>query len=218
VAVNAPHPAECASLVEEIESGGGRAVAVPGNVGSLDGCEAIAAAVTMRFERIDILVNSAAVSPQSDPRAAVDQDATGQIWEVNVLGPLRLTRYAADRWMRPNGGSIVNVAWIPNRESHTRIEAYRPVEAALISVTRTLAQELAAVAIRVNAIATLLGQPNVAQVLVDADRIPDEIDGQIAPRRIADPDDVASSALYLASDASSSVSGSILVADGGWSA
>jgi len=214
IAANARHPAECASVVENIEAVGGRAVAVPGNVGSLEGCEALAAAVTMRLDRVDILVNCA-VNPQCHTTANVAEEGLARIWEFNVLGPLRLAGHAADLWMRSTGGSIVNVAWLPDPETDALSNAYRASQAALISVTRTLARQLAPVGIRVNAIATLLGEQNVGHVLIDSSRARDQLDGQVAPRRIADPDDVAWSALYLASDLSASVSGSVLIADGG---
>jgi dehydrogenase/reductase SDR family member 4 len=214
IAANARRPAECASVVESIRAVGGRAVAVPGSVGSIDECAALAAAVTMHFDRVDILVNCA-VNPRYETTTDAAEESIARIWEFSVLGPLRLAGYAADSWMQSTGGSIVNVAWLPDPETDALSNAHRASQAALISVTRTLARQLAPVGIRVNAIATLLGEQNVGHVLIDSSRAPDHPDGEVAPRRIADPDDVAWSALYLASDLSAAVSGTVLIADGG---
>jgi NAD(P)-dependent dehydrogenase (short-subunit alcohol dehydrogenase family) len=84
--------------------------------------------------------------------ANVAEEGLARIWEFNVLGPLRLAGHAADLWMRSTGGSIVNVAWLPDPETDALSNAYRASQAALISVTRTLARQLAPVGIRVNAI------------------------------------------------------------------
>jgi dehydrogenase/reductase SDR family protein 4 len=95
--------------------------------------------------------------------------------------------------------------------------AYNASKAALIALTRTLARELGPMGIRVNAIAPGLVETRLARYLVDTTEIHDHIVGQTALGRHALPDEIAGAALFLASDAASYVTGSVLVVDGGWS-
>jgi dehydrogenase/reductase SDR family protein 4 len=96
--------------------------------------------------------------------------------------------------------------------------AYNTSKAALITLTRTLARELGSLGIRVNAIAPGLVETKLARYLVETTDVHDHIIGQTALGRHAVPDEIAGAALFLASDAASFVTGSVLVVDGGWSA
>jgi NAD(P)-dependent dehydrogenase (short-subunit alcohol dehydrogenase family) len=94
--------------------------------------------------------------------------------------------------------------------------AYNASKAALISITRTLARELGEFQVRVNAIAPGLVETRLARVLVETPQIHDHIVARTALGRHAQPDEIAGAALYLASDASSFVTGEVLVVDAGW--
>jgi dehydrogenase/reductase SDR family protein 4 len=216
VAVNARHAEGCEEVVDEITTSGGRAIAVPGHVGSAEGCEAMVASVMSQTGRLDVLVNNAGTNPQFGPLIDADEGAINRIWEVNVLGPLRLTRYAVHSWMRDNGGSVINMASVAGIKPEALTGAYNASKAALISVTRTLARELGSSGIRVNAIAPGLVETKLAKVLVETPQIHDHIVGQTALGRHAEPDEIAGAALFLASDASTFVTGSVLTVDGGW--
>jgi NAD(P)-dependent dehydrogenase (short-subunit alcohol dehydrogenase family) len=117
--------------------------------------------------------------------------------------------------MGEHGGSIVNVASVGGIRGDPMIGAYSASKAALISMTRSLARELGPRGIRVNAIAPGLIRTEFARVLVETPQIRDFILAATALRRVGEPEEIAGTALLLASDAASFITGSVLVVDGG---
>jgi NAD(P)-dependent dehydrogenase (short-subunit alcohol dehydrogenase family) len=218
VAINARHADACDEAVAAIEAAGGTAIAVAGHAGAAADCEAVVAEVMRRTGRLDILVNNAATNPQFGPILDADEGAINKIWEVNVMGPIRLTRHAVDAWMRDHGGSVINMSSVAGIRPEALTGAYNASKAALISLTRTLARELGPLGIRVNAIAPGLVETKLARYLVETPAVHEHILAQTALGRHALPDEIAGAALFLASDAASFVTGSVLVVDGGWSA
>jgi len=218
VAINARHAEACDTAAGGIAAAGGRVLAVPGHVGDAAACEAVVAEVMRQAGRLDILVNNAATNPQFGPILDADEGAISKIWEVNVMGPIRLTRHAVDAWMRDHGGSVINMASVAGIRPEPLTGAYNASKAALITLTRTIARELGPVGIRVNAIAPGLVETRLARYLVETTEVHEHILGQTALGRHAVPDEIAGAALFLASDAASFVTGSVLVVDGGWSA
>jgi NAD(P)-dependent dehydrogenase (short-subunit alcohol dehydrogenase family) len=216
VAICARHAEACEATAGDINSSGGRAFAVPGHVGDAASCSAVVDAVIREAGRLDVLVNNAGTNPQFGPLLDADEGAIQKIWDVNVMGPLRLTRAAVNSSMRDRGGSVINMASVAGIKPEALTGAYNASKAALISITRTLARELGPAGIRVNAIAPGLVETRLAKVLVETPEIHDHIVGQSALGRHAAPSEIAGAALYLASDASSFVTGSVMVVDGGW--
>ncbi len=218
VAINARHAEACEEAAAEVIAVGGAAFAVPGHAGDAAACEAVVAEVMRQTGRLDVLVNNAATNPQFGPILDADEGAINKIWDVNVLGPLRLTRHAVAAWMRDHGGSVINMASVAGIRPEPLTGAYNASKAALITLTRTLARELGPLGIRVNAIAPGLVETKLARYLVETTDVHEHIIGQTALGRHAVPDEIAGAALFLASDAASFVTGSVLVVDGGWSA
>jgi NAD(P)-dependent dehydrogenase (short-subunit alcohol dehydrogenase family) len=218
VAINARHAEACEEAAAEIIAAGGTALAVPGHAGDAAACEAVVAEVMRQTGRIDVLVNNAATNPQFGPILDADEGAINKIWDVNVLGPLRLTRHAVAAWMRDHGGSVINMSSVAGIRPEPLTGAYNASKAALITLTRTLARELGPLGIRVNAIAPGLVETKLARYLVETTDVHEHIIGQTALGRHAVPDEIAGAALFLASEAASFVTGSVLVVDGGWSA
>ncbi len=215
VAICARTAEACQRVAGEIEAAGGRALPAPGHVGRAADCQAVVDAVMTGFGRLDVLVNDAATNPQFGPLLEADEPALDRVWEVNLKGAWRMSRLAVSAWMGAHGGSIVNVASISGVRGDALLGAYSASKAALIAMTRVLARELGPLGIRVNAIAPGLVRTDFSRVLVEDPELRRRFTAASALGRVAEPEEVAGAAVFLASDASSFVTGSVLAVDGG---
>src|SRR5262249_53919806 len=191
---------------------GAAVVAFPGSVGDPDVATNSVAAAVAEFGRCDIVVNNAAVNPVMGNLMDIDLAAVAKILDANIVGPLRFVRAAWDAWMRENGGVVLNVVSVGGIRPGPGIAAYNVSKAALIHLTKQLAQELAP-GVRVNAIAPGLVKTDFARALWEPNE--DAMARSHALGRLGVPDDIASGALFLMSDASSWLTGETLVVDGG---
>ena len=186
------------------------------HTGKTDQVEALVKAVIERFGKLDVVVNNAATNPHFGPMVTADDAAFDKTFEVNARGYFNVakavTRHLVDRGAP---GSIINVASIMGLAAAPLQGVYGMTKAAVISLTRTLAVELAPSGIRVNAIAPgLVDTRFAAAIVANKDLI--EMEARRTPQaRYAQPDEIAGAALYLASDAASFVTGHTLVVDGG---
>jgi NAD(P)-dependent dehydrogenase (short-subunit alcohol dehydrogenase family) len=215
VAVCSRHLDACEKVAAEIIAAGGAATAVAGNVGHREDAATIVEAVIREFGALDILVNNAATNPQFGMLVDAEDSAVDRVFEVNVQGPLRLISASVRAWMNEHGGSIINIASVGGIDPEPMIGAYNASKAALINLTRTLSHELGGSGIRVNAIAPGLVDTDFAKVLIETPKIHDRIVRGTALKRHAQPDEIAGAAVFLASEAASYVTGSVLVVDGG---
>jgi NAD(P)-dependent dehydrogenase (short-subunit alcohol dehydrogenase family) len=218
VAICARTAEHCEKVAAEIEeTTAARALAVPGHVGREEGAAAIVRAVVDRFGRLDVLVNNAAANPQFATMADTTATSFDKVFAVNVRAPVTLVREAVAAGLG-RGGSVINIASIAGLQSEPMMGAYSASKAALISATRTLARELGPAGIRINAIAPGVIRTDFAQVLVETPRIHDHVVAATALGRIGEPEEIGGTVVYLASDAASYVTGSVVVIDGGTTA
>src|SRR3984893_14629747 len=122
-------------------------------VGRVEDSQRLVTTVMERFGRIDILVNNAGTNPHFGPVLDVELSAWDKTFEVNLRGPLALTKLVVEAWMRAHGGAIVNVASIAGLRPEFGLGPYGVTKAALIMLSRQLATELGPLGIRVNAVA-----------------------------------------------------------------
>ena len=159
---------------------------------------------------LDILVNNAATNPYFGPMIDIDVPRAQKTFEVNQLAVLLWTSYAVKAGL---AGSVINVASIGGLEVEAGIGWYNVTKAAVLQITKQLAYELAP-NIRVNALAPGLIKTDFARALWEGPA-EERVKAHIPLERLGMPDDVATAALFLASDAASWVTGQTLVVDGG---
>jgi|GEM_PF-16083 len=167
-------------------------------------------------DHIDVLLNNAAVGPTMQPTLETDMAAFQKAIRTNLYGPFVLAREAAKR-MPESGGAIVNTASLAGVLGNPGRNAYAASKAALISMTKSLACEWADRKIRVTAIAPgYIRTPMVAALEKEGKADLSLVRQRIPVGRLGRSDEIASIAGFLASDAARYVTGSVVVADGGW--
>ena len=174
--------------------------------------EAAVKATTDRFGRLDILVNNAATSPHFGPMLEINRVQADKTVALNQTGVLMWCQLAYRAWMADHGGNIINMASVGGYEPEPNIGWYNVTKAAIIQFTKQLSYELAP-SVRVNALAPGLLKTDFARALWEPNE--EAIAAHTPLRRLGEPDDIAPAALFLASDASSWMTGQVLVIDGG---
>jgi NAD(P)-dependent dehydrogenase (short-subunit alcohol dehydrogenase family) len=179
------------------------------HVGKPEDAASCVAGTLARFGQLDILVNNAGTNPYFGPMIDIDLVRAQKTFEVNQLAVLVWTAAAVKAGLR---GSVINVASIGGLEVEPGIGWYNVTKAAVLHITRQLSYELAP-HVRVNALAPGLVKTKLAAALWETGE--ERIAAHIPLRRLGLPDDIATAALFLASDASSWVTGQTFVVDGG---
>ena len=212
VCVLARKPDELEETAAALSAVGGPVVTVAGSAGDPETIETAVSRCVAELGRLDVLVNNAATNPTFGPMIETEPRAVRKVLEVNVEGPLLLAQTAWRAWMSEHGGSIINVVSTGGIRPAPFIGIYNASKAALLHMTKQLALELAPT-VRVNAIAPGLVRTQFARALWETNE--DAVAARHPLRRIGVPDDIAGAALLLASDASSFMTGEVIVLDGG---
>jgi 3-oxoacyl-[acyl-carrier protein] reductase len=201
------------TVVDAITEAGGKAVAVKGDVSKASEAEGIIDAAIKNYGRLDILVNNSGVY-EFAPIEAVTADEFHRIFNINVLG-LLLTTQAAIKHIS-EGGSIINIGSLVSRITPAASSIYTGTKGAVDAITGVLARELGPKRIRVNAI-----NPGIVETegthaagFVGGD-LEKSLVSQTPLGRVGQPDDIASIAVFLASDDSGWVTGEQILAGGG---
>ncbi len=180
------------------------------HVGRPDDAERCVADTVSRFGGLDILVNNAGTNPYFGPMLEIDVARAQKTFEVNQLSVLTWTAAAVRAGLR---GSVINMASVGGLGVEPNIGWYNVTKAAVLHITRQLSFELAP-DVRVNALAPGLVKTKLAAALWEGPG-EERIAEHIPLRRLGLPDDIATAALFLASEASSWMTGQTLVVDGG---
>lgn len=174
---------------------------------------AIAAAVDA-FGRLDVLYNNAGIDGALHPVGEMPEEAWDQVQAINLRGVFLGMRYAIPEMLKTGGGSIINTASMAATVAFPTMSSYCAAKGGVVMLTKTAAAEYAAQGIRVNSIS-----PGTIQTAITA-HLPADMINAIIERnpvgRIADPSEVASLALFLASDESAFITGADHLIDGGY--
>lgn len=161
---------------------------------------------------IDILVNNAGIA-KFRPFVMSKVDDFKEMMQVNLYAPVQISQYVVKNMLKQRKGSIINFCSVSGLDSNSGNAAYGASKAAIASLTRTMAKELAKVNIRVNAVAPGFVATDMNKQ-IDADYMESMLP-QIALERVADVSEVANTVLFLASDESSYLTGQVIRIDGG---
>ena len=206
----------CQAVADAIVQAGGQASARAMHVGDVDGIEALFAGLDADGMAPDILINNAAANPYFGPAIDMGLDAYEKTVEVNLRGYFWATVQAARRMRERGGGAIVNIASVNARRAAPGQLVYSMTKAGIVNMTEGFAKELAGHGIRVNAILPGLTDTKFASALTGNPKILDMMLKLIPMGRVAQPEEIAPMALFLASPASSYITGAVFPVDGGY--
>jgi NAD(P)-dependent dehydrogenase (short-subunit alcohol dehydrogenase family) len=200
----------CEAVAREVEALGRRTLAISCHLGRWAEIDAMVERVYAVFGRVDILVNNAGMSPAAPSSVETEEKLVDAVIALNFKGPFRLSALVGSRMAAGEGGSIINVSSVGSVRPTPEIGPYAGAKAALNALTRAHAFEFAP-KVRVNAILPGSFRTDVAKHWA-----PDkEAQTPAVMRRFGEPEEIATTILYLASDQSSFTTGTLIRVDGG---
>jgi len=202
------------TAAREICEHGGEAVGVAAHVGDTAAVHRLVERTRQLFGGIDIVVNNAAANPYFGPILRADDAVFDKIMAVNVKAPLELAKAAHPSMLERGGGSIVNVASVGGLRPERMLGLYSVSKAALISLTKVLAVEWAP-KIRVNVICPGLVRTKFSAALWQDENILHDFMARVPLKRMAEPEEIAPLAVFLASGAAAYCTGGVYTVDAG---
>jgi NAD(P)-dependent dehydrogenase (short-subunit alcohol dehydrogenase family) len=215
VAVAARTIAELESLASEIEAEGRRALVAPTDVADADAVDRLAQATLDAFGTFDLWVNNAGAAPFLATFVDTRPDGFERYFNVNFLSAVYGTRAAARVLLPKRAGCVLNLSSIDAFMVEPDLTYYGTAKAAVMNLTKSTALEWASQGVRVNAIAPGWIDTPMNQAERDDPKAEARILGDIPMGRWGRPEEIASAAVFLCSDAASFVTGEILIVDGG---
>jgi NAD(P)-dependent dehydrogenase (short-subunit alcohol dehydrogenase family) len=198
-------------LAEGIE-----AIGIAAHMGDMAQIKNLVEQTVKVFGGIDIIVNNAATNPTYGPIAETDSEVFDKIMNVNVKGPLEFCKLSYAVMKQRGGGSIINISSIEGITPGLGLGLYSISKATLIALTKVLAKEWGADKIRANVICPGLIKTKFSEALTGNEKILKHVLAKQALPLLAEPEDIAGLALFLASEASSFCTGAVYTADGGY--
>jgi meso-butanediol dehydrogenase / (S,S)-butanediol dehydrogenase / diacetyl reductase len=210
-----------AGVVGEIESSGGKALALTCDVVNRGAVEAAISSVALHFGRLNVIVNNAGAVVVGTAEETSDEDWS-RVLATNLTGTFHVSRAAIPHLRKSGGGSIVNIGSYLGIVSRRQRAAYCAAKAGVAGLTRAMALDHAQDNIRVNCVCPAIVETEMS--LLSLSKAPDpeaarkQRIAELPLGRFGQPEDIALMALYLASDESSWVTGTVFPIDGGQTA
>jgi NAD(P)-dependent dehydrogenase (short-subunit alcohol dehydrogenase family) len=203
------------TVAAEIEALGRRTLRAASDVSSRASLEALHDAVLKEFGKVDILVNAAGITLKG-PALEVDEADWSRVMETNLTGTLRACQIFGASMLRTGYGRIINIASLSSFVSFYEVAAYSASKAAVASLTRSLAVEWARKGVNVNAIAPGIFPTPMNVKLIQGTPRGDELILRTPMGRFGDAREIAGTAVFLASEAASFITGQVIAVDGGF--
>jgi 7-alpha-hydroxysteroid dehydrogenase len=213
VVISARTRSELEVVAADVEALGRRAVVAPADLSDLAEVESLVDLAVAEFGRLDVVVNNVG-GTMPMPFLDTTVETVEQAFHFNVATAYALSRAAVPTMLDGGGGSIVNITSAMGRFRDRGYVAYGTAKAALAHMTRLLAADCAP-RVRVNAVAPGSIATSALEIVLTDEALSSEMVAKTPLRRLGESDDIALAVLYLASDASSYVTGKILEVDGG---
>jgi len=212
--------AAVSGVVDEIAAGGGRAGAVVADVSSAAGCQEMVAVAEREFGRLDVLFNNAGIMMAADGDAvSTEEDVWDKTMAVNAKGVYLGCKYGIPALLRSGGGSVINTAsFVALMGAATPQLAYTASKGAVLALTRELAVVHARQGVRVNALCPGPLRTELLMSFLDTEEKRQRRLVHVPMGRFGEAKEMAEAVLYLASDASSYVTGTEFMVDGGLTA
>ena len=197
---------------DAIESNGGEAILVQGNVADFETVQSIVKTVTEKFGSIDILVNNAGIT-RDNLLIKMSESDFDEVIATNLKGVFNCTKAVARLMMKQRGGRIVNLSSVVALNGNAGQANYAAAKAGIIGFTKSSAKELASRNITVNAVAPGFIATDMTDVL--SDNMKEELLKKIPAGRIGTAEDVANLTAFLVSDQAAYITGQVICVDGG---
>jgi NAD(P)-dependent dehydrogenase (short-subunit alcohol dehydrogenase family) len=204
-----------ADVARSIQAGGRTAIAIPCDVTSADEVTACVEATERALGRIDVLVNNAGGPVFNAPFLEIQERGWQKLLDLNLTSVFRFCQQVGAGMVMRRAGSVINVASVVANRPWPALAAYSAAKAGVLSLTQTLAQEWGAAGVRVNAICPGWVMTDINRAFLADDRSLGLAVESVPVGRCGEPEDIVGVAIWLASDASSYVTGANIAVDGG---
>ena len=200
------------SIKNNFKEYGNEVLILKADVSKFDECENLVKETISKFGKIDVLVNNAGIT-KDGLIAMMKEEAFDRVIDINLKGTFNMTRNVVPYMMKKRCGNIVNISSVVGVIGNVGQSNYAASKAGIIGFTKSLAKELSARNIRVNAVAPGFIDTDMTSVLTD--KVKENIYAQIPLKRMGDAKEVANVVYFLSNDESSYITGQVINVDGG---